>query len=68
MPVERSRHIAQALQEAGNYTELLVLQEEVKTLPLGDIWNEYLKRQNVAGDNWFDAVKEYENTVLAKRK
>ena len=56
------------LQEAGNYTELIVLQEEAKTLPFGDIWNEYLKRQNVAGENWFDAVKEYEKTVLAKRK
>ena len=57
-----------ALQEEGNYTELLVLQEEVKTLPLGDVWNEYLKRQNVAGDKWFDSVKEYEKTVLSKRK
>lgn len=57
-----------ALQEAGNYTELLVLQEEVKTLPIGDVWNEYLKRQNVPGENWFDSVKEYEKTVLAARK
>ena len=57
-----------ALQEAGNYTELLVLQEEVKTLPLGDVWNEYLRRQNVAGDTWFETVKEYETAVLAKRK
>ena len=57
-----------ALQEAGNYTELLVMQEEVKTLPLGDVWNEYLRRQNIAGENWFDAVKEYENNVLSKRK
>ena len=56
-----------ALQEAGNYTELLVLQEEAKTLPFGDIWNEYLKRQNVDGDTWFEQVKEYENSVLKAR-
>ena len=56
-----------ALQESGNYTELLVLQEEAKTLPFGDIWNEYLKRQNVDGDNWFEKVKEYENSVLKAR-
>lgn len=57
-----------ALQESGNYTELLVLQEEVKTLPLGDVWNEYLKRQNIPGEDWFDIVKDYENTVLINRK
>ncbi len=57
-----------ALQEAGNYTELLVLQEEVKTLPFGDIWKEYLKRQNVPADDWFEKVKEYEKSVLANRK
>ena len=56
-----------ALQEAGNYTELLLMQEEAKTLPFGDIWNEYLKRQNVDGDNWFEKVKEYENSVLKAR-
>ena len=57
-----------ALQESGNYTELLVLQEEAKTLPFGEVWNEYLKRQNIPADNWFDIVKEYENTVLVNRK
>lgn len=57
-----------ALQESGNYTELLVLQEEAKTLPFGEVWNEYLKRQNIPADNWFDIVREYENTVLVNRK
>lgn len=57
-----------ALQEAGNYTELLVLQEEAKTLPFGDVWNEYLKKQNIPADDWFDIVKEYEKTVLVNRK
>ena len=56
-----------ALQEEGNFTELMVLSEEAKTLPFGDVWNEYLERQHVAGDNWFDKVKEYENSVLKAR-
>lgn len=56
------------LQEKGEYTELLVLQEEAKTLPFGDVWNEYLKRQNVAGDEWYNEVKDYEEKVLSKRK
>ncbi len=56
------------IQDAGNYTELLVLQEEMKFMPYGDVWEEYLKRQGVAGADWYDRVKAYEKNVLAKRK
>ena len=35
------------LQDSLNYTELLVTQEEMKFMPYGDVWNEYLKRQGV---------------------
>lgn len=56
-----------ALQDDGNFTELFVMQEELKTLPLGDVWEEYLRRENVAGDNWYETVKQYEKDVLAKR-
>lgn len=56
-----------ALQDEGNFTELFVMQEELKTLPLGDVWEEYLRRENVAGDNWYETVKQYEKDVLAKR-
>ncbi|MBO5076062.1 MAG: L-rhamnose isomerase [Clostridia bacterium] len=58
-----------ALQDAGNFTELFVRQEEVKMLPFGDIWNEYCERCGVAaGPEWFDEVKAYEKDVLTKRK
>ena len=56
-----------ALQDEGKFTELFVMQEELKTLPLGDVWEEYLRRENVAGDNWFETVKQYEKDVLSKR-
>ena len=56
-----------ALQDEGNFTELFVMQEELKTLPLGDVWEEYLRRENVAGDNWYETVKQYEKDVLSKR-
>lgn len=56
------------IQDAGNYTELLVLQEEMKFMPYGDVWEEYLKRQGVAGADWYERVKTYEKNVLAKRK
>ena len=54
------------LQEAGNYTELLVLQEEAKTLPFGDIWNEYLSREGM-NDDYFSEIAEYEKNVLLNR-
>ncbi|MBQ2781261.1 MAG: L-rhamnose isomerase [Clostridia bacterium] len=57
-----------ALQDGGNLTELMVMQEEIKTLPFGDIWEEYCRRENVpATSAWFDEIVKYENEVLAKR-
>ena len=57
-----------ALQNEGNFTELMVLQEELKTLPFDAAWAEYLKRQKAAGADWFNQVKEYENKILKNRK
>ncbi len=57
-----------ALQDSGNFTELLVAQEELKTMPFGEIWEEYCAQCGVPGDgNWFAQVKEYEQHVLGKR-
>ncbi len=56
------------LQDAENFTEMMALSEEVKMLPLGDVWEEFLLRQNVDGGmKWFDEVKKYEQQVLSKR-
>ena len=56
------------LQDENRLTELMVEQEAVKTLPLGDIWNEYCARQGVASDKEFYAeIKKYEDEVLLKR-
>lgn len=38
------------LQDESRFTELLFWQEQVKLLPFGELWNEYLERQNVASD------------------
>ena len=57
-----------ALQDEANFSELMVWQEEVKTLPFGDVWAEYCTRCGVpAGIEWFDEVKKYEAEVLSKR-
>ena len=54
------------LQNEGNFTKLLYLQEEIKTLPFGAVWEEYLKRENIPA-NWFEEIEFYEKNVLSKR-
>ncbi len=57
------------LQEENRMTELMVLQEDIKTYPFGDIWEEYCRQCGVAADKrWFETVQRYEEEVLAKRK
>lgn len=56
------------LQDSDNWTELMVMQEEIKTLPFGDVWEEYCRECGVPGDGeWFGIIKNYENEVLLKR-
>jgi L-rhamnose isomerase len=55
------------LQDTLNFTKLMVWQEELKTLPFGAVWDEYLRRQNCPGDQWFSAVEKYEAEVLRGR-
>lgn len=56
------------LQDDAEFTKLMVMQEEIKTLPFGEIWAEYLRQNGLADDcTWFDEIVKYENEVLAKR-
>ena len=55
-------------QDQGNHTKVLALQEELKTLPWGEVWKEYLKRQNMMEDDlMYEDVMKYEKEVLSKR-
>lgn len=54
------------LQDENNFTEVMYLQEELKTMPFGDVWQEFLKREKVK-ENYLDEIKEYEREVLLKR-
>ena len=57
-----------AMQDAGDFTAQLVLQEEYKNYPFEEIWSEFCRRMGVpAGEEWFDAVRKYEQEVLLKR-
>ncbi len=54
------------LQDENRMTELMILGEELKTAPLGDVWEELLRREGVPSE-YADRVLEYEREVLVKR-
>ena len=54
------------LQKDGKFTDLMVMQEDIKTAPFGDIWAEYLAREGIKAD-YLAEIKEYEEKVLVKR-
>jgi len=54
------------LQNSGDFTKLMALQEDVKLLPFAEVWDEYLKRQNVP-DEWYNDIKDYEKEILKVR-
>jgi L-rhamnose isomerase len=63
-PAERLR----AHEAVGDYTARLALLEEIKTLPLGIVWEEFCRRADVPiGLAWLDEVKRYEAEVLQAR-
>lgn len=53
-------------QDKAQFTELMVLQEEVKDLPFGAVWKEYLRRENLTED-YLTEIKRYEKEVLKTR-
>lgn len=56
------------LQDNNELTELQVVQDEMKTMPFGDIWDEYCRQCSVKADReWFNDIKEYETEVLINR-
>jgi L-rhamnose isomerase len=54
------------LQDENDFTSVMAISEEMKTMPVGDVWEEYLRRENVVSD-YLAEVKKYENDVLSKR-
>lgn len=57
------------LQDKDDWTKLMVVQEELKILPFGEVWDEYCRQCGVPVDGeWYDTVKNYEKKVLEVRK
>lgn len=56
------------LQNEGNFTKLMVISEELKTMPFGDVWEEYCRICGKPVDGmWFDEIEKYESEALSKR-
>ena len=55
-------------QDNLDHTRVLALQEEINTLPWGDVWNEYCLKQGCLNEKeWFEEVLNYEKNVLLQR-
>ena len=56
------------LQDTNQFTELMVLQEELKSYPFGDVWDYFCETNQVPKqEQWFEQVKKYEAEVLQTR-
>jgi len=56
------------LQDNAEFTKLMMIQEELKTFPMGDVWNYLCEINGVpVGESWFDEIEVYEKEVLLKR-
>ncbi|WP_394873146.1 L-rhamnose isomerase [Clostridium butyricum] len=56
------------LQDECNFTKLMAIQEELKTYPLGDVWNYYMFQNNLPMNfEWFKEIEKYETEILTKR-
>ncbi len=63
-PIEKLKE----LQDTQQFTELMVMQEELKCYPFGDVWNYFCEINHVPErEAWFEEIKRYEKEVLAKR-
>lgn len=63
-PIDKLRTV----ENASDYTARLALLEEIKTLPVGAVWDHYCATNGVPeGKKWLDSVRDYERGVLSKR-
>ncbi|MCR5793407.1 MAG: L-rhamnose isomerase [Lachnospiraceae bacterium] len=56
------------LQDTNQMSKKMVVMEDCKMLPFGDVWEEYCRQCGVAAGDYYDEIEAYEQTVLSKRK
>lgn len=56
------------LQDTAQFSRLMAMQEEVKTYPLGAVWDYFCEINGAPQrEAWFEEVEKYEKEVLLKR-
>jgi L-rhamnose isomerase len=57
-----------AAEEAGDFTQRLALQESLKSMPFGAVWDMFCLQQDVPiGVNYLDVIRDYEELELRRR-
>ncbi|MBO5479815.1 MAG: L-rhamnose isomerase [Clostridia bacterium] len=54
------------LQNENNFTKIMYVNEKFKTMPMGDVWEEYLARQGMQ-DDWFEEVEKFDSQIRKER-
>ena len=54
------------MQDKEDFTGLMVLQEQMKSMPFYDIWQQFLNTYDM-DECWYEEVQAYEKNVLRKR-
>ena len=60
--------ILKELQDTSQFSRKMVVLEDIKMLPLGDVWEEYCRQCGVPANEYYDEIEKYEKEVLEKRK
>ena len=56
------------LEAEGDRSSRLALQQELLTMPMGAVWDEFCERQDVpVGTKWLEDAKKYEHEIIIKR-
>lgn len=55
------------LQDEHDFSKIMYLNEKFKTMPLGDVWEEYLQRQGLS-DDWYGEIEKFEKEIIKKRE
>jgi L-rhamnose isomerase len=68
MALLEPRKMLQQYEIEGDFSRRLALQEGLKSMPLGAVWDYYCARKNVpVGMDFMNVIQEYEKMELAKR-
>lgn len=52
-----------------DFTKRLALTEELKSFPIGAVWDYFCLKNNVpVGEDWLEEVRKYENRILPERQ